>query len=95
MTNSGMARKVDDLGRIVLPAEMRKAFNIREGDHLEIAVEQDRIILVKREDRCIFCRSTQDLKEYRDRMVCATCIGELSGATPESPEGGWEPFAQT
>lgn len=88
-----MARKVDDLGRIVLPAEMRKAFNIREGDHLEIAVEEDRIILHKRQDHCVFCRSVQDLKEYRDQMVCASCIQELTGGTPEA--GSWEPFTQT
>jgi transcriptional pleiotropic regulator of transition state genes len=91
-----MARKVDDLGRVVVPAEMRKSFGIREGDYLDISVEGDRIILTKREDACIFCRATEDLKDFRGRMVCATCIGELSG-NPEIPsdDTGWEPFSET
>ncbi|HYR63625.1 MAG TPA: AbrB/MazE/SpoVT family DNA-binding domain-containing protein [Actinomycetota bacterium] len=91
MRNTGMARKVDDLGRVVVPAEMRKSFGIREGDYLDISVEDDRIILAKRQDACVFCRSSEDLKEYRGRMVCAGCIGELSGA---SQPASWEMFSE-
>lgn len=101
MRDTGMSRKVDDLGRVVIPAEMRKSFGIREGDYLDISVEDDRIILSRREDACIFCRSTADLKEFRGRMVCATCVGQLSGSHPEVPEvpevpgvQPWEPFAE-
>ncbi len=86
-----MARRVDDLGRIVIPAEMRKAFDIKEGDELAIAVEDNHLIFTKKEEACSFCRSTSDLKEFRGRMICATCIGELTGYTPE---GSWEPFSQ-
>ncbi|GAC1366579.1 MAG: hypothetical protein NVSMB32_11030 [Actinomycetota bacterium] len=81
-----MARKVDDLGRVVVPAEMRRSFGIREGDYLDISVEEDRIILVKRQSACVFCRAGDDLKEFRGRMVCAACIGELSGG-PELSGG--------
>ena len=77
--NTGMSRKVDDLGRVVVPAEVRKSFGIKEGDFLDISVEEDRIILAKREDACVFCRTGDDLKEFRGRMVCAGCVGELSG----------------
>ena len=77
--STGMARKVDDLGRVVVPAEMRKSFGIREGDYLDISVEDDRIILSKRQDACVFCRSSDDLKEFPGRTVCAPCIGELTG----------------
>jgi len=87
-----MARKVDDLGRVVVPAEMRKSFGIREGDYLDISVEDDRIILVKRQDACVFCRATDDLKDFRGRLICASCIGELSGA-PETRS--WDPFSET
>jgi transcriptional pleiotropic regulator of transition state genes len=87
-----MARKVDDLGRVVVPAEMRKSFGIREGDYLDISVEDGRIILVKREDACVFCRATDDLKEFRERMVCASCLSELSGSPEEQP---WEPFSES
>lgn len=91
MRSTGMNRKVDDLGRVVIPAEMRKTFGIKEGDHLDIEVDGNRIILVKREEACVFDGSVQDLKEFKGRMVCATCIQELTGG---SVEPAWEPFAE-
>lgn len=92
MRSTGMSRKVDDLGRVVIPAEMRKAFGIKDGDLLDISVDENHIILTRREEACIFCSSTQDLKEFRNRMVCATCIGDLTGASEVS---SWEPFAES
>lgn len=91
MRDTGMSRKVDDLGRVVIPAEMRKSFGIKEGDLLDISVEGEQIIFSKKQDVCVFCASTEDLKEFKTRMVCATCIGELTGA-PES-QSSWEPFS--
>lgn len=90
MKSTGMARKVDDLGRIVIPAEMRRGFGIKEGDLLEISVEGEQIILSKRQNACIFCGSANDLKEYKSRMICAGCLGELAGG-PEVHS--WEPFS--
>lgn len=89
---TGMARKVDDLGRVVVPAEMRKSFGIREGDYLDISVDDNRIILVKRENACVFCRASEDLKEFRGRMICAGCLGELTGP-PEVRS--WEMFSES
>lgn len=74
---TGVSRKVDDLGRIVLPSELRKSFDIREGDLVEIAVEDDRIVLSKRKDACAFCRGTDGLRRFRDHMICASCLIEL------------------
>ena len=76
-----MARKVDDLGRIVLPAEMRKALDITDGDYLEIALDGDGIVLRKVEDRCTFCRSTTDLRAFHGKQVCARCHRELAADT--------------
>lgn len=90
MKSTGMARKVDDLGRIVIPAEMRKSFGIKDGDLLDILVEGEQIILSKRQDSCVFCGSTNDLKEFKTRMICATCLGELTSG-PEVQT--WEPFS--
>ena len=90
MKRTGMSRKVDDLGRIVIPAEMRKGFGIKEGDQLDISVEGERLIFSKKQDSCVFCGSSADLKEFKDRMVCATCIGELSGGGEVQ---SWEPFS--
>jgi AbrB family transcriptional regulator, transcriptional pleiotropic regulator of transition state genes len=91
MKKTGMNRKVDDLGRVVIPAEIRKAFGIREGDHLDIAVDGEHIVLTRCEDSCVFCRSSTDLKEFRGRLVCAKCMREMAGE-PEVPE--WDPFSE-
>jgi len=79
MTSIGVARKVDHLGRIVLPVELRRLFGIAEGDHLAISVDGERIILEKVRDRCTFCGSTDDLRVYRSKPVCAECARELVG----------------
>jgi len=74
---TGVSRKVDDLGRIVLPAELRRSFDIREGDHIEIAVEEDKIVLQKRRTLCTFCGGSEALRAYREHQVCSPCLAEL------------------
>lgn len=74
---TGMSRRVDDLGRIVLPAELRRTFDIREGDHLEISIDGEQIVLEKRRTTCTFCGAPDDLRRYRDHPVCPDCLGEL------------------
>lgn len=74
---SGIARKIDDLGRIVIPAETRRLFNIREGDHLTISVEGSNIVLRKVEDTCVFCGSTERVTSFRGKGLCASCRNEL------------------
>jgi transcriptional pleiotropic regulator of transition state genes len=73
-----MARRVDDLGRIVLPVEMRRMFGIRAGDELEIGVEGGAIFLRKVEARCVFCDQDEGLRPYRDKKVCAACADHVS-----------------
>lgn len=75
--NIGMVRKIDDLGRIVVPAETRRLFNIREGDELAISVEQDAIMIRKLESVCVFCGSADDVGPFRGRGVCGPCRTEL------------------
>ncbi len=91
--NTGVSRKVDDLGRIVLPAELRRSFGLKEGAELEISVEEDRIILTPRRNACVFCGTQTDLKEFQGRMICTRCVGELSGSA-QQPDPQWDPFAQ-
>ena len=83
MVSTGMARKVDDLGRIVLPVEMRRMFGIRPGDELEIGVDGGSILLRKIEARCVFCADADGLRPYREKQVCGTCATELGAADPE------------
>jgi len=73
-----MARKIDQLGRVVLPAELRRLFNINEGDLVEIYVEENNIILRKVEAHCVFCGATEGLAEFRDKQVCKTCVDALT-----------------
>ncbi len=73
-----MVRKIDDLGRVVVPAETRRLFNIHEGDALAITVENGGIVLRKLEASCAFCGSSDDLKSFKDRGVCAECRTALA-----------------
>jgi transcriptional pleiotropic regulator of transition state genes len=80
MKAKGIVRRLDDLGRIVLPIEMRRSFDLAEHDRVEICAQDDTIILRKYEPNCIFCGGARDLKEYRGKQICAKCaqsIGKL------------------
>ncbi len=74
-----IVRKIDDLGRIVVPAETRRLFNIHEGDQLAITVEGDAIVIRKLEASCVFCDTTEQVTPFRGRGVCAACRKELAG----------------
>ena len=78
MKSTGIVRKVDELGRIVLPIEMRRTLDIAEKDTLEVYVEGDSIILRKYQDACVFCDSVRDLVNYKGRCVCQDCIAMLN-----------------
>ena len=77
MKSTGIVRKVDELGRIVLPIEMRRTLDIAEKDTLEIYVEGDSIILRKFQAACVFCDSAKDIINFKGRTVCSECIGKL------------------
>lgn len=77
MKSTGVVRKIDELGRIVLPSELRRVFAIHEGDELEISVNGDQIILQKRRDLCTFCGADSPEIEIKGRRVCQDCAGEI------------------
>lgn len=77
MKSTGIIRKVDELGRIVLPIELRRVLDIAERDELEIYMENDRIILQKYEPSCIFCASSNGLATYKGKNVCQACIRNI------------------
>lgn len=82
MASTGIHRKIDDLGRIVIPVGIRRNLGINEGDRLEVTVEDERIVLLKTQEQCVLCSSQEDLYSYRERLVCGTCIHELGQAQP-------------
>ncbi|MCI9120907.1 MAG: AbrB/MazE/SpoVT family DNA-binding domain-containing protein [Oscillibacter sp.] len=78
MKSTGIVRKVDELGRIVLPIEMRRTLDIAERDALEIYVEGSSVILKKYKPSCIFCDATKDISLFKGKNVCPKCMKELS-----------------
>lgn len=78
MKATGIVRKIDSLGRIVLPIEIRDTLDIKERDPLEIFVDGDSIILKKYAPTCIFCESTEDLTLYKGKLICPDCIRDLT-----------------
>ena len=77
MKSTGIVRKVDELGRIVLPIELRRTLDIAEKDAIEIYVDGESIILKKYEPTCIFCGDAKDVVNYKGRNICRTCLAEM------------------
>lgn len=78
MKSTGIVRKIDDLGRMVIPIELRKTMNINKKDPMEIFVDGDKIILKKYEPACIFCGSADDIIEYEGRTICGSCKEKIA-----------------
>ena len=78
MKSTGIFRRIDSLGRFVLPKELRKSLDINQNDYLQIFLEGDTIILKKSQLSCTLCGSSDDLVDYRDKKICRNCLNELS-----------------
>ena len=78
MKASGIVRNIDELGRIVVPKEMRTSLGIQNGDSIEIYVDEDKIILKKHALPCIFCGRGEDLVDFKGKMICKSCKQEIS-----------------
>jgi len=78
MKSTGIVRKVDELGRVVLPIELRRTLDLAEKDGLEIFVDGQTIILKKYEPACIFCGNARDVTVFKNKNVCPNCLAELS-----------------
>ncbi len=77
MKSTGVVRKVDELGRIVLPIEIRKVLDIKERDGIEIFIDSDQIILQKYQPSCIFCDNVDNIVYFNNKRVCASCVEKL------------------
>lgn len=78
MKSLGIVRKVDELGRIVLPKEIRTSFELDSGDGVEIFVEKDKIILQKYAPACVFCGEADDIVMFKNKRVCRHCLEEIA-----------------
>ena len=79
MKSTGVVRKMDDLGRVVLPIEIRKMMEIGEKDAVEIFTDGDKIILRKYQPACLFCGDASDVVLFEGKKVCKACIRKLQG----------------
>lgn len=77
MKTVGLPRKVDHLGRVVIPVEFRRLLGIVEGDEVEITMDGDRLVLARVEPACVFCGSITDLRRFHERWVCGGCASEV------------------
>lgn len=79
LKSTGIVRKVDELGRIVLPVELRRTLDISERDALEIYVDGTSVVLKKYRPTCTFCDSVKDLRVFKGKNICPKCLRELTG----------------
>ncbi len=77
MKSTGIVRKLDQLGRIVIPKELRTTFDIKETDPIEIFVDGTDIVLRKYQQSCVFCGEADNLVEFNGKVVCACCLKKL------------------
>ncbi len=82
MKATGIVRRIDDLGRIVLPIELRKVMDLSTRDEVEIFMEDDCIILKKYHPACIFCGEAQDVTYFHGKLICRSCLHELENLRP-------------
>lgn len=77
MKSTGIVRKVDELGRVVIPIELRNQFEIAEKDPIEIFVDESSIVLKKYEKSCLFCSNTKKLSVYKGKPICNKCLKQI------------------
>jgi transcriptional pleiotropic regulator of transition state genes len=73
----GIVRKVDQLGRVVLPKELRRALDIKNEDSMEIFVDGENVVLKKFEPLCVFCGHSQNITVFKEKNICSDCMGDL------------------
>jgi transcriptional pleiotropic regulator of transition state genes len=86
MKATGIVRRIDDLGRLVLPIELRRVMGIKVKDYVEIYVDDDSIILKKYAPACLFCGNATDVQIYKGRKVCKECIEAMTAKLEEETE---------
>ena len=78
MKTKGIIRKVDEVGRIIIPSEIRSVLNIDYRDQVEVFLDNNSMIVKKYVPTCIFCGETKNISVFKDKQVCARCLKELS-----------------
>jgi len=77
MKRTGIVRQIDNLGRLVIPMELRKTMNLNEGDKMEFYVDDGKIVIKPFVIACVFCGQAEDLVDHWDKKVCPKCLEEI------------------
>lgn len=77
MKSTGIVRKIDGLGRIVIPVELRTELKIGEKDPLEVFTDENMIVLKKYAPHCVFCGEVKDVVTFKGQMVCPSCVKQM------------------
>lgn len=77
MSGSGIRRKVDELGRVVIPSQIRRKLGIDDGTELEVSVDGERVVMAKPSDRCVFCGGSEHVESFRSKLVCWSCMAAI------------------
>lgn len=77
MKSTGIVRRIDELGRIVLPAELRRTLDIGDKENMEIFIEGTAIILKKYRPTCIFCDNAREISIFKGKSICSRCLHQL------------------
>jgi transcriptional pleiotropic regulator of transition state genes len=77
MKATGIVRRIDELGRIVIPMELRRTLDIKERDPIEIFTDGEKIVLVKYQPGCVLCGNPENLRSFKGNRICQKCINEL------------------
>ena len=86
MKSTGIVRKLDELGRVVIPKEIRNKLDIEEKDPIEIYLDGTSIILKKFETGCIFCNNSKELVSFKDKLVCKKCLSKITSLDIEEED---------
>ncbi len=78
MKSTGIVRRIDKLGRIVIPYELRRTLTIQDRAPIEIYVDGDQIVLKAHHQACVFCDNSENLRDYMDKCVCQSCLDKLN-----------------
>lgn len=76
-TNTGIIRRIDELGRVVIPMEIRKTLEISKSDYIEISMQGEQIILNKYQNKCVFCGKVNPVYTYSGKKICKSCMENL------------------
>lgn len=77
MKSTGVVKKIDELGRVVLPKDIRKPMGIEAGDPIEFFIDGDRIVLKKFQSVCVFCGEAEDVVSFADKRLCSACVQKI------------------